>query len=180
MRTPAEFVVTRHLLSNLEATPSTIAKNCNIRLTSATRAFNKVRDLTGLRESLLFRHLLDIRERPRWQSLYFHIPNPEQWMQKFQKPRWLSGEVAAAMEDYDLVPERWLVYIDPADVEEAVAIARSEYAKVAKPADANLVFRGADDWLHLDPESDLVERGQRLLDYWSSRHVQLTAELMHA
>ena len=180
MRTPVEFVVTRHLLSIPDASPSDIARHCHVSLTSASRAYRKVRDLTDLRESLLFHHLLALKETPHWPTLYFRIPNPEQWQNQYKGPRWLSGEIAAAMEDYDLVPERWLVYLHPDDVPLAVEAAKKEYARVAKPADANLAFRTADPWLYLDTESDLVERGQRLLDYWKSRHIQLTVELMHA
>ena len=147
---------------------------------SAARAYHKVRELTDLQAPRLFRHLLALRERPHWTSLHFRIPNPEQWQNRFDGQHWLSGEVAAALEGYDLVPERWLTYLLPEDVEAAVEAAKMEYAKMATPAKANLSLRTADPWMFLDPESDLVERGQRLLDYWNSRHVQLTAELMHA
>lgn len=180
MRTPVEFVVTRRLLSEPAATPSDIARHGNVRLTSAARAYRKVRDLTGLRPSLLFHHLLELKERPHWPTLHFHIPDPEQWQNRYQGARWFSGEVAAALEGYDLVPERWHVYLPPDDVPGAVVAAKQEFARVAKASDANLVLCTADPWLHLDPDSDLVERGQRLLDYWNSRHIRLTAELMHA
>lgn len=180
MRAPVEFVITRHLLSDPAASPSRIARRCNLRAPSAARAYNKVRDLTDLREPRLFRHLLDVKECPHWTSLHFRMPNPEQWQNRYDGPRWLSGEVAAALEGYDLVPERWLVYLLPEDMDAAVEAAKQEYAKMAPPSKANLTLRTADPWLFLDPDSDLVERGQRLLDYWNSRHVQLTAELMHA
>ena len=179
MRAPVEFLVTRQLLSGTDVAPAEIARRCRLRASSVARAYHRIREKTALDDARLFRHLLGLPERPHWTTLHFHIPNPQQWQNRYDGPRWLSGEVAAALEGYSLVPERWLVYLRPEDVEPAVEAAKTEYAKVAPPAKANLTLRATDPWMDLDPESDLVQRGQRLLDYWQSRHVQLTAELMH-
>jgi len=179
VRQPVDFIVTRCLLSDAELTPAAIARRCDIRVTSAIRAYKNLQSRTGLRPARLFQHLRAVKERPHWTSLLFRIPNPEQWARRYARERWFSGEVAAALDGFDLVPERWLVYLRAGDMEAAVAAAQDEFALVAKPSAANMVFRVADPWMHLDPASNLVERGQRLLDYWESDHVQLTAELMH-
>lgn len=105
----------------------------------------------------------------------FRAPNPKQWHRQFDRTAWLSGEVAAAEHDgYNLVPERYLVYVDPKDWRHALQSALEIFADVAAPAQANLLIREADPWLNADDEKPfLVEKGQRLLDYASSRHVQI-------
>lgn len=179
MRAPVEFLVTRQLLTESQAGPAEISRRCHLRASSVARAYHKVREITDLHDHRLFRHLLELKERPHWSNLHFYMPDPRQWQNRYKGSRWLSGEVAAALEGYNLVPERWLVYLLPDDLDEAVEAAKTEYAKVAPPGKANLTFRNTDPWMDLPTDSDLIQRGQRLLDYWASRHVQLTAELMH-
>lgn len=179
MRTPAEFVVTRRLLSEPGTEPAEIARACHIRASTVAAAYHRVRAQTALQPNVLLQHLMQLAERPRWKTLHFHMPNPDNWMQSYPGERWLSGEVTAALEGYDLVPERWLVYLRPEDMDMAVQAVRREVGKVAPPTLSNLMLRTVDPWMVFDPASEFVEKGQRLYDYWHSKHIQLTKALMH-
>jgi hypothetical protein len=92
-------------------------------------------------------------------------------------PHWLTGEAAAALEGIDIVPSKIETYVRRQDAEEALESARRCFAKASSLRDANLVVYLADQWLYIDEDEALVERGQRLLDYARSENVQFAKEL---
>jgi hypothetical protein len=116
-------------------------------------------------------------ERPHHKRLFFKIPNPATFIRTLGVRHWLSGEFAAAAEGFDLVPERLMIYVEPGSMQEASTAALDQFAKVAPPAAANLIIVLVDPWMYLDRDASLIERGQRLLDYAESRHLQILKEL---
>ncbi len=127
--------------------------------------------------SWLLVQLKSVRERPRHQQFAFKAPNPDQFLAAMKAPFWLSGEYAAAWEGFDLVPEQALIYIRREDAKSISAAAKESFAKVAPASKANVLVRIADPWMNLRPDEELVERGQRLLDYEESRHLQILKDL---
>lgn len=178
MAAPAEFVVIRHLLTHPDDTPAQIAKHCSLHDTTVRAAVKRLKeaDLLG-HDRLLLQRLQDHPQRIRHRRYAFLAPNPDQFLAALDVPYWLSGEYAAALAGFDLVPEQAVVYLDAADLVAATRAAKDVYAKLAPESKANVVVKIADAWLHLDPGSETVERGQLLLDYQDSRHLQILKEL---
>jgi hypothetical protein len=81
------------------------------------------------------------------------------------------------MEGFDIVPEQAMLYIREADLPKVSEAAKESFAKVAPASKANVIVRIADPWLNLRPDEPMVERGQRLLDYQESRHLQILKDL---
>lgn len=137
---------------------------------------HRIRDQGLWSDEAMVAHLRGLTARPPRHAVRFRVPNPDQFLTAMRKeavPCWISGEYAAAAEGFDLVPERCLVYVRAGDLEAALQVVQSSYGKIAGPQQSNLEVRRADDWLYLDPDQELVERGQRLLDYDESRHIQI-------
>lgn len=175
-RAPAEFVATRHLLTHPEDTPAMVAHHCGLHIQSASRALKRLQGGGIWHDQELLAHARTLAVRPPRKAVHFQVPNPDQFLKALRKSKvrfWLSGEYAAALDGYDLVPERCLVYVRSPSMEGAIRAARDVMGKVTSGNQANVEIRLADAWLQLDPGSDLVERGQRLLDYEESRHVQI-------
>jgi hypothetical protein len=177
VRAPVEFVVCRHLLSHPEESPAAIAKHCNLLLPSAARSYHRIQAMTQLQREPLFRHMLSLSERPPRREIYFQMPNPELWANRFKGQKWLSGEAAAARDGYPLVPQRLLYYVPADQIQKAAEDAIASYGKLSGGKEWNLALRAADPWLSEDEDTGLVEYGQRRLDYWESPHVQLARDL---
>jgi len=175
---PAAFVVIRHLLTHPEDTPAKIAKHCFLHDTTVREAMKRLKnaDILG-HERLLLQRLRNHPQRIRHRRYAFHAPNPDQFLSALDAPYWLSGEYAAALAGFDLVPEQAVVYVAAADLAAATQAAKDVFAKIAPESKANVVVKVADSWLYLDPDSEIVERGQLLLDYQDSRHLQILKEL---
>lgn len=94
-----------------------------------------------------------------------------------EAPFLLGGEDAAVHDGYNLVPEHHLIYIEPDHWSDVASAAKDVLARVAPASAANLTVRERDPWLTPDPTGRFVERGQRLLDYQESKHVQLARSL---
>ncbi len=181
MGAPAEFVVIRHILTHPDDTPAEVAKHCSLRDATVRAALKRLlaADLIG-HEGMLLDRLRHLPRRIKHRQYTFRAPNADQFLNGLEAPFWLSGEYAAAMDGYDLVPERAMLYIDADDLPAAVNAAQACYAKIAPASKSNIVVKLADPWLDLNPNTELVERGQRLLDYLDSHHIQLLRELSHA
>lgn len=176
MRAPVEFVVTRHLLTDPEATPTQIARSCHVERSSASRALTRLRRAGLSSPGQLLAHLQDLPQRPHWPTYPFAAPNPDNWVAD-APPHWLTGQAAASMEGLDLVPSMLQAYVRRDDLTEALATCMRVFAKPCGARDANLVILVADEWLPLDPDDRLVPRGQRLLDYARDPNVQFAKEL---
>jgi hypothetical protein len=177
---PAEFVVLRHLLSHPRDAPTEVARHAKLVESSVRLVLRRLKGEGLSSPGQWFEKLRSGRRRPEWRELRFQLPNPDNWYREFPGPLQISGEVAAA--EYDrlsLIPSRHLVYIHVSDQERAIeAVWRAFGLLCPNRERANLVLRISDPWLQ--PDSDdprFVERGQRLLDYAESRHIQLLGAL---
>lgn len=178
MAAPAEFVIIRHLLTHPDDTPAQIAKHCFLHDTTVRAALKRLKDADLLgHERLLLQRLQDHLQRIRHRRYAFLAPNPDQFLTALNVPYWLSGEYAAALAGFDIVPEQAMVYVTVDGLDAAARAAKDVYAKIAPESKANVVVKVADAWLHLDSDSETVERGQLLLDYQDSRHLQILKEL---
>lgn len=180
MRAPADFIITRHLLGHPEATPGTLARDLGLHPATAHRVYARIERETALLPATLQHRLVRVAERPHWRSLPLQVPDPETWYRNYEGPAWLSGEIAAEMDGYDLVAERWIVYVPQADLEAATRHVMDRFAKLARPKTCNLTIRSMDPWLRPDPRFELIDTGQRLYDYHDSDHIQLAKALRHA
>lgn len=175
---PAEFVVVRHLIGHPDDSAYQVAQHCGLAQNSAAAVVKRLRDEEVWAGSQMLERLRSLSRRPVHRNLYFRAPNPRNWLQEFEGPYWISGEWAAAEVDkMNLVPERLLVYVPANDLDSAAKAALSIQAAVAPASRANLILRSADPWLRAGERDDVAERGQRLLDYVDSRHIQILKEL---
>lgn len=124
-------------------------------------------------EDQLIEHLRHLSERPPRREVGLLVPNPDQWLRACAVPYRLSGEVVAARDGIDVVPERFLAYVREEHVDAALRAALDVMGKVAPSRQANLILRIADPWLSDGESDDVVERGQRVLDYAESPNIQL-------
>ncbi len=173
MRAPAEFLVTRHLITHPDDGPSDIARHERIHVPTASNALTRIRNKHDLwTEAQLLAHLRTLAERPKWRTHGLRLPNPQRWVDNYAGRHLISGEPAAVLDGFDLIPERHLVYIEADAVDQALQFALDEGGALAPRNQANLIVRTMDPWLYEEPEG-YAERGQRLLDYADSKHVQL-------
>ena len=174
MRAPAEFVVLRHLVTHKDDAPSDLAKHCNLYLKSASLVLARLRDADVWTEPQILARLRIVAERPRWRTLGYVCPNPAQWLKAHRGPHLLSGDEAAAREGVPIVPERVIAWIQPDELAAALRAADAVVARPTRAQTANLVLRIMDPWLAADPKRpELVERGQRLLDYEAFPNIQV-------
>jgi len=174
VRTPAEFVVTRHLLSHPNDTAMDVARDCHLDPSVASRVVKRLRDEGYWSPAQLVDHLKSLPERPARRAVTMRLTNPELWFRAYKGPYMASGEaVAANVDGIDVVPGRFLVYVPDHRAQEAVAAGLEVMGKLAPSSEANLEIRVADPWLRSGEQPNVVERGQRLLDYDESRQIQL-------
>ncbi len=176
MRAPVEFIVTRHLIGDPAATPTEIARACSIERSSASRALSRLRETGLTTPGQLLAHLHSLPSKPYWPTHSFQAPNPDAWTTGAPL-HWLTGQAAAAHDGLDLVPSVLEAYVQEADLQAALIAARDIFAKPCGRRDANLVIHVADSWMTLDPASNLIQVGQRWLDYSQDPNVQFAKEL---
>lgn len=181
VRAPAEFVVTRHLITHPDDAPSQIAEHTGLHATTVSRVLKRLQEDRIYTDEQRLVHLRSLAERPEHKEIDFEVPNPDQFIQMLEQDSevgvLLGGEDAAVHDGYNLVPEHHLVYIDPGDWAEVAAAAEETLAKLAPRSGSNLTVREMDPWLTSEQTGTFVERGQRLLDYQESKHVQLARSL---
>lgn len=173
MRAPAEFLVTRHLITHPDDGPSDIARHARIHVPTASNALGRIRTERELwTDEQLLTHLRGLPERPTWRTHALRLPNPQRWTEQHDRRRLISGEPAAVLDGFDLIPERHLVYVEADTIEAALRSALDEGGALAPRDRANLILKTMDPWLYEEPDG-YAERGQRLLDYAESKHIQL-------
>lgn len=181
MRAPAAFVVTRHRITHPEEGPAQVAAHTGLHTTTVSRVLKRLREKQIYTDRQRLAHLRSLSERPDPKEVHFEVPNPEQFLQvlegQLEAEVLLGGEDAAVHDGYNLVPEHHLVYVGPEGWSHAARAAEETLAKVAPRSAANLTVRETDPWLTSDASGRFVERGQRLLDYQESKHVQLARSL---
>jgi hypothetical protein len=176
MRAPAEFIVTRHLLSHPGDSTTQLARDCHLDPSVASKVVKRLRETQPFwTEQALFRHLKSIPERPQQKGVTMRLTNPELWFRSYGGPYMASGEaVAATVDGIDVVPGRFLVYVPSFEhARQAVKAGLDVMGKLAPSSEANLEIRVGDPWLCSAEQPNVVERGQRLLDYDESRQIQL-------
>lgn len=172
--TAAERIVGRHRLSHPSDSAYAIARHVGLNPRTVQKIVKRFRERFGDGEAALVAYL---REDPiPHKSVHFRHPNPATWIRAPPVPVSLSGEDAAAVEGFDLVPHRHLYYVHEEDLRVAVESLLASGARLTGKDDANVTLRVRDPWL-LDDPAPLVERGQRLLDYEESRNIQILREL---
>lgn len=175
MSAPADFVVSRHLLGHPDESPSEIAKHSGLQRPVAYNVCERLREKDLVHEGRLLYHLLNHPRQIRHKSYFFRVPNPQQWLSQFHGKPLMSGDIVAAEHDgYNVVPNLWVAYVKPQEEKDAIQAALDVFADYSPEGKANLVIRIADPWLGPDDANpELVERGQRLLDYAKSPLLQL-------
>lgn len=180
VRAPAEFVVTRHLISHPDDGPSELARHVGLHTATASRVLKRLQAAGIETDEQRLSHLRKLSERPHHKTIGFRVPNPEQFfaaLDTLGAGFLVSGEAAAVRDGIDLIPERHLIYVDEGAWEAVARAADETLAKIAPSSKANLTVKQADPWLCEDKTGAYVERGQRLLDYEQSNHVQLARSL---
>lgn len=174
MAAPAEFLVLRHRLSHPSESQADLARHTHLDSSTVSRVLKRLDAKRLWTPHQRVEAMRTASRRPTHKTYHFRAPNPDQWNAAYDGPAWLSGEPAAARDGYDLVPAKILVYVPPEALPQALRASQEIFAKLAPESRANLILREADPWLRADDEhDDLVERGQRLLDYAESKHIQL-------
>lgn len=153
-----------------------VARDCHLDPSVASKVVKRLREAEPFwTEQGLFRHLRSIPERPHWRAVTMRLTNPELWFRAYQGPFMASGEaVAATVDRIDVVPGRFLVYVPSFEhAQQAVKAGLDVMGKLAPRSEANLEIRVADPWLQPGEQPNVVERGQRRLDYEESGQIQL-------
>lgn len=174
MGAPAEFVVVRHKLSHPDDSQADLSGHARLDRAVVSRVESRLRKQGIWHEHQLLEHLRRLPRRPHHKRVSFLAPNPKLWFAEFERPYLQSGEhVAAAIDGMDLVPERVLVYVAEEDLDAALRAAHDVFARLAPAGQGNLEIRVADPWLSEGEQPNVAEKGQRLLDYLESHHIQL-------
>lgn len=174
-RPPADVLLARHWLTHPGEPAYKAARHIGIEPRTAQKAAERLRARHATTQPELIAFLRQ-NPLPRPKSAGFRHPQAERWLKRTKLRFLLSGEDAAVVDGWDLVPHRHLVYVEPEDLQRAVDEILDEGARVADPADANLTIRVRDPWLTEDPKA-FAELGQRLLDYLESKNVQFLIQM---
>lgn len=169
---PSTLLLARHLLSHPDDSGYRAADHLGLHPRTAQRAKKRLEDRVGLGEPALLDYVDRNKRHFDHRDLHLRHGAPERWLAAPPAPVSLSGEDAAAVEGFDLIPHRHLLYVAEEDLTLLERSLRDDGAVPCGPDEANVTLRVRDPWL-LDDPAPLVERGQRLLDYRHSRHVRL-------
>lgn len=162
-----EAAIARHLLSHPGESTYRLARHLGFPFSTAHGARGRV-------EAKGVAFLDFLRAHPiRHKELVVDHPAPARWLAgPPPAPLSISGEDAAALEGYDLVPHRHLFYVAEEDLNLLYWSLREQGGEPVGPGEGNVTLRVRDPYLMDDPPP-LVERGQRLLDYLESRNIHL-------
>ncbi len=167
-------LLARHWLTHPEESAYAAAKHLGLSPRTVQVAAQRLRKRVGTSRGQLLQFLV-AHPIPQ-KSVALRHPNPETWLRKPPVPVSLGGEDAAAVLGWDLVPNRHTYYVSPEDFEITVKSLLDNGARLTDADGANVTIRVRDEWL-LDEPAPLVERGQRLLDYATSKNIQLLMQL---
>ncbi len=171
----ADTLLARHWLSHPGESAYQAAKHMGLQPRTIQKAAERLRGSIGSSDSALFQHLLD-HPIPARKTINFRHPNPERWLARTRFPLLMSGEDAAVIDGWDLMPRRHLAYVDFDDLDGVATEIIAGGGRLVDSESANMVIRVGDEWLIEDPRG-FVERGQRLADYMSSGNVQFLIQL---
>jgi hypothetical protein len=175
-RPRTDALLARHWLTHPGEASYTAAQHMGgIERRTVQNAADRLRENVGTDEASLIRYLR-AHPIPQLKTIAFRHPAPERWLKDTTIDHLLSGEDAALVDGWDLVPHRHMAYVEWDDLQRAVDDVIDSGGRVADSEDANLTLRVGDEWLYEDPKS-FVERGQRIMDYLSSKNVQFLIQL---
>lgn len=175
-RPRTDALLARHWLTHPGESAYAAAQHMgDIERRTLQNAAERLRSRVGTDEASLIRYLRAHPIQPT-KTISFRHPAPERWLKETPIHHLLSGEDAAVLDGWDLVPHRHMAYVGLADLARAVDDVIDTGGRVADAEDANLTLRVGDKWLYEEPKS-FVERGQRILDYLSSKNVQFLIQL---
>lgn len=175
-RPKTDALLARHWLTHPEEAAYTAAQHLGgIERRTVQNAAERLRTRVGTDEPSLIRYLR-AHPIPARKTISFRHPAADRWLKDTNIHHLLSGEDAALVDGWDLVPHRHMVYVEWDDLQPAVDDVLDTGGRVADPADANLTLRVGDEWLYEEPKN-FVERGQRILDYLDSKNVQFLIQL---
>jgi len=172
MRRPAllDRVLVRHLLTHPEDSAYIAAKHMGLPIRTVQLAAKRIKERIGLEHDFLLKFLLInpiLHKR-----IELKHPNPNIWLRKPPADISISGEDAAAVLGWDIVPNRHMFYVNEKDLEIIIKSLLDSGGRLSGKEQANITLCVRDDWLIDDP-APLVERGQRLIDYTESKNLQL-------
>ena len=176
MKKPAitDRLLVRHWLTHPEESAYEAAKHMNLSKRTVQFAAKRIKARTGIQRERLLEFLC---ENPiAHKNIGFYHPNPNVWLRHPPVPVSLSGEDAAAVMGWDIVPNRHIFYIEATEVNTIVKSLLGSGGRLAEDMDQNISLRLRDKWM-IDEPVPLVERGQRLVDYKESKNIQLLAGL---
>lgn len=175
-RPRADALLARHWLTHPGESAYAAAQHMgDIERRTLQNAAERLRTRVGTSEASLIAYLRE-HPIPPTKTISFRHPTPERWLKDTTVHHLLSGEDAAVIDGWDLVPHRHMAYVNLDDLQSAVDEVLDSGGRVADPDDANLTIRVGDEWLYEEPKS-FVERGQRILDYLTSKNVQFLIQL---
>ncbi|MFA5860396.1 MAG: hypothetical protein WDA16_01750 [Candidatus Thermoplasmatota archaeon] len=174
-RPRTDILLARHWLTHPGEAAYSAAAHMGIERRTIQDAADRLRERVGTDEPSLIRFLRE-NPIPQRKMITFRHPAPKRWLRETPIHHLLSGEDAAVIDGWDLVPHRHMAYIDLDDVQRAVDEILDTGGRVADAEDANLTLRVGDEWLYEEPKR-FVERGQRIIDYLSSKNVQFLLQL---
>jgi hypothetical protein len=167
-----ESAIARHLLSHPDDTTYRLARHLRLPFSTARDARKRVESQAG-GNLLAFLRRHPVRHR----ELFIAHPDPARWLGgPPPAPFSISGEDAAAIEGYDLVPHRHVFYVAEEDLNQLHGSLRETGGEPVGPDEANVILRVRDAYLIDDP-APLVEKGQRLVDYLESKNPHLIGRL---
>lgn len=171
----ADVLLARHWLTHPDEPAYQAAKHMGLETRTVQKAAERLRATVGTTEAGLLKHVLGNPIRPP-RAATLRVPDAARWLQRTRRSFLLSGEDAAVIDGWSIVPHRHLVYVDEETFRPAIDELLDEGARLAQGDDANLTIRVRDPWLTEEPRA-LVERGQRLVDYMTSQNVQFLIQL---
>jgi len=176
MRRPSitDRLLARHWISHPEDSAYEAAKHMRLPLRTVQLAAARLRNRIGTGQDQLLDFLM--KNPIEHKSIRVRHPNPNIWLRKPPVMISLSGEDAAAVNGWDIVPNRHTFYVEEKDLGLALKSLLDSGGRLSEKEDQNIILKVRDKWL-MDEPAPLVERGQRLIDYQESRNIQLLAGL---
>jgi len=174
-RPRSDALLARHWLTHPGEAAYSAAQHMGLERRTVQNAAARLRERVGSDEASLI-HYLRAHPIAQRKTIAFRHPAAQRWLLETRIDHLLSGEDAALIDGWDLVPHRHMAYVSWGDLQRAVDDIIDSGGRVANAEDANLTLRVGDNWLYEDPKS-FVERGQRIIDYLASKNVQFLIQL---
>jgi hypothetical protein len=176
MRKPTltDRLVSRHRITHPTDSAYKISRHIKLPLRTTQLATKRIRERVGIEKEKLLEFLIQ-NPIPHKRFEFFH-PNPNVWLRRPPVQISYSGEDAAAVLGWNLIPNRHILYVAEKDLDILLKDLLDNGGRLSGDNESNLSIRLRDKWMIDDP-SPLVERGQRLVDYRESKNIQILTGL---